>query len=450
MSHQQTDRSKANILITDDTPNNLRLLAGILTEQGYKVRPASNGSRALATAQLAPPDLILLDIRMPGMDGYEVCQKLKADERTRNIPVIFISALNSTLDKVKAFSLGAVDYITKPFQAEEVLARVETHLAVHRLRKELEEKNIELQQEIIERKRTEAKLAHVSKLKDEFLANMSHEIRTPLNVILGMSEALQEKVYGELNDKILHCIHRIEESGHHLLQLINDILDLSKINAGKLELTIKPVSVEPMCQASVAFIRQLVRKKRIKFLSTCDHNITTFYADELRIKQVLVNLLTNAVKFTPEEGSVGLEVESDIENQTIKFIVWDTGIGIAGEDMERLFEPFEQLKSSTFRQDEGTGLGLSLVYRLVQLHGGNISVESEVGKGSRFTVSLPWNTRLPPSRGESSTPSPSRADSDLTEKNTPLPPSRGESTQSTTRTILIADDSVGSIETFST
>jgi CheY-like chemotaxis protein/anti-sigma regulatory factor (Ser/Thr protein kinase) len=205
-----------------------------------------------------------------------------------------------------------------------------------------------------------------------------------------MSEALQEQVYGELNDKVLDCLHRIEESGHHLLQLITDILDLSKISVGKLELDIASVSLESVCQASLGFIKQQAQKKQIKVLSAYDQDVTKFHADELRIKQVLVNLLTNAVKFTPEGGTVGLEVEGDAERQKINFTVWDTGIGIAKEDMERLFEPFVQVDNPLSRQSEGTGLGLSLVHQLVELHGGSISVESEVGKGSRFTVSLPW------------------------------------------------------------
>jgi len=374
---------KANILVVDDTPDNLRLLIDMLAKQGYKIRAASNGRHALKTAQANPPDLILLDIKMPGMDGFEVCEQLKTDERTRDIPVIFISALDGVFDKVRAFSLGGVDYITKPFQAEEVLARVETHLGLQRLQKELEEKNAELSQLNVE-------LVRASRHKDEFLANMSHELRNPLNVVLGMSEALQDGVYGELNDRVLNSVHRIEESGRHLLQLITDILDLSKIGAGKLELVIAPVSVKLVCEASLMFIKQLAHKKRIKVVSTCDQNITTFHADELRIKQVLVNLLSNAVKFTPEGKTVGLEVDGNPEQQVINFTVWDTGIGIAKEDMERLFQPFEQLDRTRSQHHEGTGLGLSLVYRLVELHGGSISVESEVDKGSRFTVSLPW------------------------------------------------------------
>ncbi len=235
-----------------------------------------------------------------------------------------------------------------------------------------------------------AELAKAARLKDEFLAAMSHELRTPLNAVLGMSEALQEQVYGPLNEKQLKSLRTIEDSGRHLLALINDILDLSKIEAGKVELQIGPASIGPVCQASLQFVKQTALKKQIQVSSTLDSQVTTLQADERRLKQILVNLLSNAVKFTPEGGAMGLEVKGDAEKSVVHFTVWDTGIGIALEDMARLFKPFVQLDSRLSRQYSGTGLGLSLVQRMAELHGGSVSVESEVGKGSRFTVSLPW------------------------------------------------------------
>jgi PAS domain S-box-containing protein len=237
-----------------------------------------------------------------------------------------------------------------------------------------------------------AELRQAARAKDEFLASMSHELRTPLNAILGLAEALQEQVFGSLNEKQLGYLHTIEESGQHLLALINDILDLSKVEASKVELQLGPVVVESVCQAGLQFIKQTALKKQIKVSSTLDSQVGTLQADERRLKQILVNLLGNAVKFTPEGGSVGLDVVGDVERQRVHFVVWDTGIGIAPEDIGRLFQPFVQLDSSLSRQYPGTGLGLSLVKRLVELHGGNVSVESDgvPGKGSRFTVSLPW------------------------------------------------------------
>jgi PAS domain S-box-containing protein len=235
-----------------------------------------------------------------------------------------------------------------------------------------------------------AQLARTAMLKDEFLASMSHELRTPLNAVLGLSEALQEEIYGPLNDRQRRSLHNIEESGRHLLELINDILDLAKIGAGKLELELEPTSVEMICQASLRLIKQSALKKRLSVDLTIDPAVTLLNVDGRRLKQILVNLLSNAVKFTPEGGSIGLEVAGDAARQAADLTVWDTGIGIVQEQMTQLFQPFVQLDSRLARQYEGTGLGLALVYRMVELHGGSISVTSTIDCGSRFTVALPW------------------------------------------------------------
>ena len=235
-----------------------------------------------------------------------------------------------------------------------------------------------------------AELARAARLKDEFLASISHELRTPLNAVLGISEALQEEVYGPLNEKQSGSLRSIEESGRHLLSLINDILDLSKVEAGKLELEIRPFSLESVCQASLRLIRQNAHKKELTVHAEFDEQVTTIYADERRVKQVLVNLLSNAVKFTPQGGEIGLRVTGDFANRRVNIMVWDTGIGISADDMTRLFRPFVQLDSRLSREYAGTGLGLSLVYRMVELHGGHVSVDSRLGEGSEFSVSLPW------------------------------------------------------------
>jgi PAS domain S-box-containing protein len=236
-----------------------------------------------------------------------------------------------------------------------------------------------------------AELARSARLKDEFLASMSHELRTPLNAILGISEALQEEVYGDLSEKQLRFLHTIEDSGKHLLALINDILDLSKIEAGKVRLNLGAVSVKSVCESGMRMIRQLAHEKRIttEFDLTNVREVIT--ADERRLKQMLVNLLTNAVKFTPSGGKVGLHIEDDEVIGLSSFTVWDTGTGIRHEDFGKLFRPFVQLDSSLSRQYAGTGLGLSLVFRMAEMHGGGVSVESVYGEGSRFTVYLPWS-----------------------------------------------------------
>jgi PAS domain S-box-containing protein len=237
-----------------------------------------------------------------------------------------------------------------------------------------------------------AELARAVRTKDEFLANMSHELRTPLNAILGLSEALQEGVYGALNTRQLSSLHTIEESGRHLLDLINDILDLSKIEAGKAEMHPEAFGLESLCQASLRMVRQTAMKKHLTVAESIDPAVETFYTDQRRLKQMLVNLLSNAVKFTPERGTIGLEVVGDAEQQAVHFTVWDTGIGIKPEQLSRLFKPFVQIDSGLSRQHQGSGLGLSLVARLAEMNGGSVAVQSEEGKGSRFTITLPWRS----------------------------------------------------------
>jgi len=235
-----------------------------------------------------------------------------------------------------------------------------------------------------------AELGRVAKLKDEFLASMSHELRTPLNSVLGRSEALLEGVFGPLNKKQIESIHGIEESGRHLLELINDILDLSKIESGKLSLEIGTVAVEPLCTLSVRMIAQAAHQKQVKLTTTIDNSVEAIEGDERRLKQILVNLLSNAVKFTPSGGKIGLEVLGDEATRTVSFTVWDTGIGIAEKDLARLFKPFVQIDSSLTRKYAGTGLGLSLVKTLAEAHHGSVMVHSVPDQGSRFTVTLPW------------------------------------------------------------
>ncbi|HEX8412025.1 MAG TPA: ATP-binding protein, partial [Thermoanaerobaculia bacterium] len=231
-------------------------------------------------------------------------------------------------------------------------------------------------------------LFEAAKVKDEFLANMSHELRTPLNAILGLSEALSDGLYGPLEDDKRAAIRTIEESGRHLLSLINDVLDVAKIEAGMFEIERDPVSIDALCHASVTLLREAAHRKGVALrYGGCNSENCIVMGDFRRLKQVLVNLLSNAVKFTPGGGAVQLDVDS--ADGVVRLIVHDTGIGIAEEDFDRLFRPFVQIDSGLARAHEGTGLGLTLVAKLVDMHGGSVSVDSEPGKGSRFTVTLP-------------------------------------------------------------
>jgi PAS domain S-box-containing protein len=277
--------------------------------------------------------------------------------------------------KETAVSYNATTFYDRDRRLQGVFAAARDVTERKRLDQVLQEKNAQLDQ--------------AGRLKDEFLANMSHELRTPLNAILGLSESLLEQVSGSLTPRQVKSITTISTSGVQLLELINDILDLSKVEAGKLELNPETVDVQEFCESCLLFVRTQAMHKRIGVAFEPDDRVAKFSADPKRLKQILVNLLTNAVKFTPEGGRIGLTVAAPEGEDVVQFTVWDTGIGIAPENARKLFRAFTQVDSGLSRTQEGTGLGLALVAKLVELHGGNVALESELGQGSRFIVTLP-------------------------------------------------------------
>ncbi len=299
---------------------------------------------------------------------------------------------------------------------------------------ELRTLNLELEQRVVERT---MELSQANRAKDEFLANMSHELRTPLNTVLGLSESLLEQRRGVLNEKQIQSIELIASSGQHLLNLINDILEVSKIEAGKLQLRPTTVSIKELCESSLNFIRESALKKSISVEFNKDPSLSVFDADPQRIKQILINLLTNAVKFTRERGRVTLDVNTNAAKDQILFSITDTGIGIAQKDFKQLFTPFTQLDSGLARHYEGTGLGLALVHKLTELHGGSVRVESEAGKGSCFTVALPLRQDLQEPASDTKAAEPANGEQDAARLSTD-PKERG--------VILVADDNEINLE----
>ncbi|MFB2937660.1 response regulator [Aerosakkonemataceae cyanobacterium BLCC-F154] len=384
---------KGNILIVDDTPENLQVLSATLTDCGYKIRGVINGKMALRAARSAQPDLILLDIRMPDMNGYEVCEQLKSSSETMEIPVIFISASDEVLDKLKAFQVGGVDYVTKPFQVEEVLARVEHQLTIRRLQKQLIAQNQQLQAEIIERKKAEEAAAAASQAKTEFLANMSHELRTPLNAILGFTQVMmRDSLLSSDQTENLRIINR---SGEHLLELINDVLELSKIESGVLSLNEASFDFYRLLDSLEEMFQIKAERKRLKMKLIVSPEVPQYIkTDEKKLRSCLINLLANALKFT-ESGSIIVRVnvcnesDSSLSSQScqLDFEVEDTGVGIAEEEISGLFNAFIQTESGR-QSAEGTGLGLTITRKFVQLLGGDITVSSVLGKGTIFKFDI--------------------------------------------------------------
>ncbi|HNT76809.1 MAG TPA: response regulator [Anaerolineae bacterium] len=387
-----TELQGHTILVVDDNAANLEVVGEYLVKCGLQVMVARTGEAGLALAQQHRPDLILLDVMLPGIDGFETCRRLKTTEHTQEIPVIFMTIVTQVEDKVQGFQVGGVDYITKPFQREEVLARVATHLKIRDLTRSLRRAK-----EQAEAARETAEAA--DRAKSTFMAHVSHELRTPLNGILGYAQVLQR-------DKALTLMQRnglnvIQQSGEQLLTFINDILDLSRTATQTLELHPHEVNL-PVFLEGVAGITYLrAQGKGLNFVLDIPPMPqgrglpATVRADESRLRQVLINLLTNAVKFTAH-GSVTLRVEELLipdatpNVRGLRFSVQDTGIGIPADQLEKIFEPFEQTEAGQ-QQGDGAGLGLPIARRIVRLMSSEIHVASTVGAGSTFwfDVALP-------------------------------------------------------------
>lgn len=369
------DIKEANILVVDDTPANLHLLEDILSAEQYNVRTLPSGALALRSAQSNPPDLILLDIKMPGMNGYEVCAKLKEEERTRDIPVIFISALREAEDKMHAFAAGGVDYVSKPFQSEEVLARVATHLRLSTLQKSLLEA----------RQQAEA----ANRAKSAFLANMSHELRTPLNTVLGFAQLMEMDT--KLNERVRSNARNIRQSGSFLLELINDILDLAKIEAGRFECF-------PENWQTHAFLSEL---KEI-FRARANHKGLVFRYEETsplpamlrfdprRLRQVLMNLLDNALKST-HQGSVLLYAGFNRDNNILELDIKDTGRRFSADIPAEVPDHLCQ----TVREKQNIrklGLALAISKKLVEAMGGKLSITTMESGENVFHLEIPVET----------------------------------------------------------
>jgi signal transduction histidine kinase len=376
--------SRGDILVVDDNPRHLAFLTQLLHTHGFRVRAVPDGARALRAARAARPDLVTLDLGMPGMDGFEACRALKNEPGLEGLPIIFVTAHDSALDAVRAFEAGAADYITKPLKFQELLGRVEVHVHRARLVRELATKNAELERQ--------TRLAEqASEAKSRFLANMSHELRTPLNAIIGYAELLMDEMADLGQESVLNDLRRIQAAARHQLSLINDILDLSKIEADKMELVAEEFDGDQAVRDVAVTLQPLVARNGNTLELDLAPDLGQLHTDATRVKQVLFNLLSNATKFT-ERGR--LRVEARREEGEAVFVVSDTGIGMTAEQLAKLFEAFTQADATTARKYGGTGLGLALSRRLCRMMGGDVTVDSEYGHGTTFTVRLP--VTMPP------------------------------------------------------
>ncbi|HAC63524.1 MAG TPA: hybrid sensor histidine kinase/response regulator [Cyanothece sp. UBA12306] len=359
--------SQWDILIVDDIPENLQLLFTILTEQGYEVRRVLNGKQALNVVRTEPPDLILLDVKMPELDGYQVCQQLKAEQKTRDIPVIFLSALNDSFDKVKAFKVGGIDYISKPFQLEEVIIRVESQLDLLKMHREIEQKN--------------AELVSLNQDLNAFSYRISHDLKNHINLINNYTYLLIEKYAKQLDQKGKQYLNTIEEEGLRMQEIIEDLLRLAE--SQYIQITFDPINLSLIAQEIITKLQEQNPQQKREFIVTPD---VYSLGDPGLIKIALENLLENAYKYTAKTPEPRIEFGKVEKNKQDVYFVRDNGVGFDPEKADQLFTPFHRLHSE--EEFTGTGIGLATVHRIIQRHGGQIWYEAAVNQGATFYFTL--------------------------------------------------------------
>lgn len=377
---------KINLLIVDDREENIIALEALLEREDINILTTTKPNDALRIAWEKDIAIALVDVQMPEMDGFELVKILKSNPKTSDILVIFVTAISTDTEfAIMGYQSGAVDYLYKPLNPFVTVAKVDAFIRFERSRRDLKNKNQELllfQDQLIKSKEL---AEQAKKIKENFLANMSHEIRTPVNGIIGITGLLH---LTDLNEDQQELVSLLDVSSLSLLGVINDILDLSKIESGKFKITRVETKVRTICKDVINLLRIKAKEKKIDLILDIASDVPEMIiADPLRLNQILMNLIGNAIKFTPK-GSVTLKVGVSENTETkylIRFSVIDTGIGIAKENIDKIFETFEQAENSTTLKFGGTGLGLSIVKQLVALKSGVLEVASEESKGSTFS-----------------------------------------------------------------
>ena len=368
------------VVIVEDERLVAQDITQILRDEGYIVCAiASDGETAIKKILEFSPNLVLLDIRIKGeIDGIDVAKFIQS---FCDIPIVYLSAFSDTETLKRAQLTNPMGYVVKPFRSEQLLSTITIALTTHKAKQKEDQESV---------------------LKDKFLSIIRDELRNPLNAILGFSDCLKQEMLGTVNSEQIEALQAINSSGNYLLKMINRIIDLSMLEAGKLTLQSDLSPITPICHSAIENIQAEALQKSIQIEVNIAEDLPYLMIDERRMFQVLVNLLQNAVKFTPNDGLISLIVKHNVDHilpeqtTTTQISVIDTGIGIEPQEIAKLFQPFNQFDKSYKRQNNGIGLGLAFVKRIVELHGGKVEVHSKLGEGSCFTVSLPCKVRHNP------------------------------------------------------
>lgn len=372
----EVDKHHGNVLVVDDTPLNLRLLSEMLGRHGYTVHTARSGHEALQTIAHTQPEVVLLDIKMPEVDGYEVCRQLKAHEDTQDIPVIFISALNDIEDIVRGFEVGGVDYVTKPFKFREVLARIENQLTLARQRQQIEDM----------RRREIEHFITIDSMKNQFIHMATHDLKNPLALMVMHLGLLREHPSISDDEEAKQHIDGIDIGISKMRNLVTDMLDLAQIKSG-VELYFTDVSVSDFLQQCVSSFEIQARDKNITLSIYPPPDDFTVTIDVKYMDRAITNLISNAIKYTPAGGHVQVSAGFCVDKKYIE--VADTGYGIPENDLPHLFDTFYRVKDKQHMQAEGTGLGLAIVKSVADHHQGTVEIETQQNEGTTFRIVFP-------------------------------------------------------------
>jgi two-component system, sensor histidine kinase and response regulator len=371
---------KSLILIVDDIPKNLQVLSSILNTENYKISFASNGAQAIDVAKSSMPDLILLDIMMPEMDGYEACRILKSENSTKHIPIIFLTGKAETDDVVRGLQLGAIDYVTKPFNSSELLTRVKTHLELKHSRDAIEEYNAELE-------KTQNELKSVIASKDKFFSIIAHDLRGPFSGFLGLSELLKDRYEDMSGEDVSRISSSMNQAAKNLFSFLENLLEWSRSQMGHMEYKPSKLDLSETVTRTFSIFEATAAEKKVELVNLIDKN-TFATADNNMLNTIVRNLVSNALKFSNAEGKIELSTELADDN-FVQVNVRDYGVGMNHEARSKMFKIEEKYSMPGTANEKGTGLGLILCKDLIEKHNGSISLESKTGEGTCFKFTLP-------------------------------------------------------------